>query len=268
MTDWSTAARAPWRGVRLERPVAISVRDVFHPVGRLPAAVYWRRRVLLLGLVLGLVVGGGWVSIAVATGSGATDVAAAAANRPGAPAAGTPSLERVVPSLAAVQVPTVPAAPRVTTPTATATTATQVTPTVVTPPARVVGGPCADDMITVEVRASPASAPVGSKPTFDLVVTNVSPVSCVRALDQGLQEIVLLDAAGARVWGSNDCFPAAGTDLRTLAAGQVVDDPVVWGGLTSEPTCTAPRVPPAAGAYVLRGRLDTKLSADAPFTLT
>jgi hypothetical protein len=42
---------------------------------------------------------------------------------------------------------------------------------------------------------------------------------------------------------------------------------VVWGGLTSEPTCTVPRVPPAAGAYALRGRLDTKVSADVPLIL-
>jgi hypothetical protein len=70
------------------------------------------------------------------------------------------------------------------------------------------------------------------------------------------------------VWGSNDCFPEASTDQRTLAAGQAVDFPIIWGGLTSEPTCTAPRVTPAPGAYVLRGRLDTKLSADAALTLT
>ena len=47
----------------------------------------------------------------------------------------------------------------------------------------------------------------GSKPTFELVVRNVSAVPCVRDLDKELQEILLLDADGARVWGSNDCFP-------------------------------------------------------------
>jgi hypothetical protein len=109
---------------------------------------------------------------------------------------------------------------------------------------------------------------VGSKPVLDLVVTNTSAVSCVRALDKGLQEVVLLDAAGGRVWGSNDCFPEATSDLRTLAAGQVVDFPITWGGLTSEPTCTAPRVAPPTGTYVLRGRLDTKLSADTALALT
>jgi hypothetical protein len=42
---------------------------------------------------------------------------------------------------------------------------------------------------------------------------------------------------------------------------------VVWGGLTSEPSCTAPRQTPGPGGYTLVGRLDTKLTAAAPLTL-
>jgi hypothetical protein len=41
----------------------------------------------------------------------------------------------------------------------------------------------------------------------------------------------------------------------------------VWGGLTSEPTCTALRANPAPGSYTVRGRLDTKVSPDTPLTL-
>ena len=58
----------------------------------------------------------------------------------------------------------------------------------------------------------------------------------MRTLDKGLQEIVLLDGAGNRVWGSNDCFPEASSDVRTLAPGEALAFPLVWGGLTSEPT--------------------------------
>jgi hypothetical protein len=122
-------------------------------------------------------------------------------------------------------------------------------------------------MIGLAARA-PATVPVGSEPTFELVVTNVSAVPCVRALDKELQELVLLDAAGHRVWGSNDCFPETAADPRTLAPGESVSLPVLWSGLTSEPTCTAPRVAPKAGSYVLRGRLDTLTGPDTPITLT
>jgi hypothetical protein len=122
-------------------------------------------------------------------------------------------------------------------------------------------------MIGLEVR-TPGTAAVGSKPTFELLVSNLSAVPCVRALDKGLQELLLLDSAGNRIWGSNDCFPEASSDPRTIAPGETVTIPLVWGGLTSEPTCTAPRSNPPAGNYVVRGRLDTKISADAPLALT
>ena len=128
------------------------------------------------------------------------------------------------------------------------------------------GGPCTDEMLGLVVRA-PATAAGGSKPTFELVVSNVSAVPCVRALDKGLQEIVLLDGSGNRLWGSNDCFPEASSDVRTLAPGEALAFPLVWGGLTSEPTCTAPRRTPGPGAYLLRARLDTKVSSAARLTL-
>ena len=76
---------------------------------------------------------------------------------------------------------------------------------------------------------------------------------CTRSLDAGLREIVLLDAAGTRVWGSNDCFPEPSSEPRTLAAGEAVSFPVQWGGLTSEPTCTAARVEPAGRALPAAG---------------
>jgi hypothetical protein len=224
---------------------------VLHPVGPLPAVVYWRRRLLVLGCAVGLLGGGGWVTTA-AMGSGPEDGTAAAA--PTGPAPAPPVLDQLVPSLAAVELPT-------TTPTPTGV------PEPV-PPGPVEGGPCTDDMISVEVRSDPASTPVGSKPTFHLVVTNVAPVSCVRTLDKGLQEVVLLDGAGTRLWGSNDCFPEASSDVRTLAAGEAVDFPVLWSGLGSEPGCAGDRAALPPGQYVLRARLDAKTSGDAALTLT
>ncbi|WP_222262541.1 MucR family transcriptional regulator [Modestobacter marinus] len=223
---------------------------MLHPVGPLPAVVYWRRRLLVLGCAVGLLGGGGWVT-AAAMGSDPEESTATAATGP-APA--PPVLDQVVPSLAAVELPTTTPAP------------TGVPEPVA--PGPVEGGPCTDDMISVEVRSDPASAPVGSKPTFHLVVTNVAPVSCVRTLDKGLQEVVLLDGAGTRLWGSNDCFPEAGSDVRTLAPGEAADFSVLWSGLGSEPGCAGDRAALPPGQYVLRARLDTKTSPDAALTLT
>ena len=238
---------APWR---------TTVLGVLHPVGPLPAAVYWRRRLLVLVLLLAVLGGGGWLVVAALTGGdgGTATSAAAATTDAGAQDDEPPALEQVVPSLASVQMPTPAAEPP-------AEPEPRPAPASPTP-----GGPCSDDMIGLEVR-SPGSAPVGGKPTFELVVTNVSSLPCVRVLDAGRQEVLLLDSAGSRVWGSNDCFPETSSDTRTLAPGESVAFPLTWGGLTSEPSCTAERTPPAPGQYVLRGRLDTKTSADVPFTL-
>jgi hypothetical protein len=223
---------------------------VLHPVGDLPAAVYWRRRLLVLTVLLAVLGGAGWLGFTLISGhDDGSASAAAAGSRTALP---DPALEKVVPSLDSVATPSPPAV-------SSADTAAA-------PPAPAAGGPCADDMLGLEVRA-PAAVALGSKPTFELVVTNASSVPCVRVLDKGLQELVLADLAGTRVWGSNDCFPEASSDTRTLAPGEAVSFPVVWGGLTSEPTCTAARTPPAPGDYLLRGRLDTKVSGDTALHL-
>jgi hypothetical protein len=121
-------------------------------------------------------------------------------------------------------------------------------------------------MIGITVLA-PATVAIGAKPTFQLLVTNNASVPCVRNLDKGQQELALSDTAGHRIWGSNDCFPEASSDTRTLAPHATAVFSVIWGGLTSAPGCTAPRVHPRPGAYLLRGRLATKLSPVVPIKL-
>jgi hypothetical protein len=229
---------------------------VLHPVGDLPAAVYWRRRLVVATLLVSVLGGGGWLGDRLIGKRAQLGTVAASSPAPRTePAA--PALDRVVPSLAGVRTPAV----------AAAAATTPVVPAAATTPAPVAGAPCADAMLSLQVRA-PASVAVGSKATFDLVVTNRSPVPCVRALDKALREVVLLDAAGNHVWGSNDCYPDSRSDSRTLAPAEAVSFPVGWDGLSSEPTCTAPRVSAAAGSYVLRGRLDTLIGPDVPLTLT
>jgi hypothetical protein len=231
---------------------------VLHPVGPLPSAVYWRRRLLVIVGLVGVLGGGGWLGVAVVTGGGNQQSDTVVAGATGEAPVPTPALELVVPSLAAVQVPT-PA------PTTAPTVEAEAS---APPPGPVSGDPCSDDMIAVGVRPDPASAPAGSKPTFTVEVTNTSAVACVRPLDKGLQEVILIDGGGNRVWGSNDCFPEASADTRTLQPGEVVAFPVLWSGLSSVPGCTGERTTPGPGSYVLRARLDTKVSSDATYTIS
>jgi hypothetical protein len=129
------------------------------------------------------------------------------------------------------------------------------------------GGPCTDEMIELTMRA-PAQVAVGSTPTLEIVVRNVSDVPCVRRLDKDLQEVLLFDAEGNRVWGSNDCRPERSDLSRTLVPGEGVALEIVWSGLSSAPDCAGERTTPAAGVYVLRGRLDAKITPDRHIRLT
>lgn len=203
---------------------------MLHPVGKLPAAVYWRRRALVLLVLLSVVGGGGWLA-ATGLGHWRANVATASATSPTT----VPALDQVVPSPAGLQ-------------------------------AAASAVPCSDGMIGVSVQAATRAA-VGARVSLKLVVANTSATPCLQALDQTLQEIVLLDAQGTRVWGSDDCTTESGHASRTLTPGEAVSIPVDWDGRTSAPTCSGARVPPPPGQYVLRGRLGTKVSADSALTL-
>jgi hypothetical protein len=122
-------------------------------------------------------------------------------------------------------------------------------------------------MIDLGLRAR-KSVPAGRKLTIELVVRNVSDVPCVRRIDSELQEIVLLDADGDRVWGSNDCLREKSDRRRTLEPEEGVALEVEWSGRTSEPTCTRERTAPSPGVYVLRGRLDDKTTPERRIRLT
>jgi hypothetical protein len=116
-------------------------------------------------------------------------------------------------------------------------------------------------MIDLTVRA-PTQVPAGSGVTLEIVVRNVSEAPCVRRLDGELQEVELFDADGERVWGSNDCRPEPSDRRATLAPGKAVALEIVWSGRSSSPGCAAQRAVPAPGVYVLRGRLDTKVTPE------
>ena len=57
------------------------------------------------------------------------------------------------------------------------------------------------------------------------------------------------------------------SDDRTLAPRQPVSFPMPWNGLSSDPHCTAQPSAPAAGSYVLRGRLDTVVAPVVPLSV-
>jgi hypothetical protein len=238
---------------------------VLHPVGPLPASVYWRRRVVAAATLLVVLVLG-WMALPDRDDSPRDTAAAAGSPSPGG---GTAS------SLAA----TPPAGDRGgagsggsggsgSASGGPASPAVAVNPQPASSAAPAPPAPCPDTALQLRVLPERPSYEVGEQPVLDLVVRNVSTVACVRDLGAAHQEVLLYDGHNRRLWSSNDCYPGGTRDPQVLGAGDSASFSVTWSGLSSRPKCAGERVRVGPGRYTLVGRLGTLLSQRAPIRLT
>lgn len=273
-------------------------------MGPLPAAVYWRRRLVAVAATTAVIILLAWALgsvIAPSRGDAETTLQPAAQTAPGAtgPASGPESAPPVQPIDPAgdgdgagggAGVPAGPpsdptADPPAGTATVDPTTSTGSVPSstservlpddtprapVPVPPAEPLPptGPvaCTNEMLRVGAEVADPETRIGQRPTFRLVVVNVSAQPCVRDLDGERQEIVVWSADLVhRLWSSNDCVNPDTDDLRTLVPGRPVAFSVRWAGRTTTPGCRAERhaVPP--GDYQIMTRIDDLISAPTPF---
>jgi len=211
-----------------------------HPVGRLPASTYWRRRgALALGVVLVVLL----VRSCTGGASAPTRSALSATPRPGATPAAT-SLAR----------PTA-------TPVRTASAAPAAPPT----QAPAMAG-CPDAALSLVSSTDQPSYAVGAAPALTLVVRNSGSVRCRRDLGSGIVELRVLSGSD-RIWSSNDCSTGRGSDLRTLAPGESRSVQLTWSGLRSQPGCAGDRAQARAGTYTLVARVGSLTRPGATFTI-
>lgn len=258
--------------------MTVTVSRVLQPVGPLPPSVYWRRRavtavaglVAVVGVSTSLAGGGadepsGQAPVPTSTGS--SPAAAPSATAPtgtGGSSADGPTAASDGPAEPSPAGTTEPAERSTTEPTPNEPTPTATTTTTAPDPA---GCPDADLGVVAEVE-QPAYA-VGEQPVFRLVVTNTGQQVCTRDLDASLQQVLVFGADGAsRLWSSSDCFPGGSDEFATLQPGEQRVYSVQWSGTTSEPGCTAPRVPVPAGQYSAVVTLGELTSQPVPFTLS
>jgi hypothetical protein len=236
---------------------------VLQPVGPLPPQVYWRRRLVLLGGVVLLMM----LGLAMCSGgSGPSHPAGGAALTSTPTPTGGSGVATITPSPGSAGGPapgTVPAtgstAPSASTPASTGTVAA--TPAGTGPP-----GPCPDAVLTVQAGTARPTYRVGETPVLKLSVRNTGLEPCVRDVGPRRQEMLLYDGS-TRIWSSNDCYPDGGTDVRTLAPGETVSATVVWSGLSSQPGCAGARTRVQAGSYRLIASVGTAKSKPAPLVL-
>jgi hypothetical protein len=248
---------------------------VLQPVGPLPPQVYWRRRLVVLGGALVVVLltvamcslggSGSGTPSGQSTGSrGGGAIGGSASPTPSATASG-PATITPSPGTAGGPAqgghPSGSAAPE----SSSAGAGTQQSGDGGTRPA---GPPqaCADSVLAVTASPGQPSYRVGETPVLKLSVRNTGAVSCVRDVGPREQEM-LMYAGSTRVWSSNDCYPDGGTDIRTLAPGETITSTVVWSGLGSQPGCAGKRSRVPAGTYEVTGRVGEVRSRSATLVL-
>jgi hypothetical protein len=273
---------------------------VLQPNGPLPAAVYWRRRVLAAAVLIAVIAALIWLVAAVAGHDDAQRAARLAGAGAGAgdvmwrvPQAAGDSASPTAASLATSPDPSQPpggAAPY-RFPAALAADSAGGAPRSYRPGDGALGAPaprgrvnatnppglrpplgpppaCPDQVTAVAAQPERPEYEAGARPVFRFVVTNTGRLACTRDLDPGLQELLVFAADGAtRVWSSNDCYPGGGVDVRLLRPGETVAASLTWSGRSSHPGCAGQRVPVPAGDYVVVARLGQLTSPPTRFHL-
>ncbi|HSV67809.1 MAG TPA: hypothetical protein VLJ59_18155 [Mycobacteriales bacterium] len=244
---------------------------MLQPVGPLPPSVYWRRRLAVAGGLFVILL----IGLAMCSGSSGDPRQTGAVDSPDL---SVPVPTRT-PSAAITASPGTaggPAPGPALTPSGPARTGPARTGPAGAGPAgsgpvqnapTAAPRPCPDSAILLAVSVAKPSYRIGDTPALKLTIRNRSDVACTRDVGARQQQILVYDGR-TRLWSSNDCYPEGATDVRTLAAGQVVSSTVMWSGLSSQPGCTGARARVKAGTYQIIGQLGGLTSPAAKLVLT
>jgi hypothetical protein len=221
-------------------------------VGPLPPAVYWRRRVVVLGglLVAVLLL----TSLCSTSSSGKAGQARTAGSRSSAGAEATATV--LTPTTAdPSEIPTSPPAPGPAGPPPPATTNAAPAPT----------GLCADADISVVAAPVATTVKLGSTLKIYLKVKNTSNRACGRDVGADAQELVIQQGK-AKLWSSDDCDKLHGTDVKSFGPGIEVSFYVIWDGKGTSAGCDKKALP-APGTYQVTARLAAKFSDPVSLTI-
>ncbi|MGN0124927.1 MULTISPECIES: hypothetical protein [Rhodococcus] len=244
---------------------------MLEPTGPLPPEIYWRRRVLAIGVsvvVLALVI---WLVVALTGGDDPDqnpEPAAAEVSTSATTTAADASADAASASTTRSGEASASSGSRGAGGSA-AEDADDDSSTTTTSAAPVPPGQCSDQSLAVRVTSDEPNYRVGSEPDFTIVITNIGTSPCERDLGAGLQQVLVYSLDGnERLWANTDCFPESTADIRSLDPGDQAAYSVKWSATTSEPGCQAPREPVGPGAYTVVGQLGGLRSVPEPFNIT
>lgn len=232
-------------------------------VGPLPAAVYWRRRAVVLTAVAIVVLilfyscsgsGGG-----KPTGAGATTATTSAA-----PAETGQVLTPTIEPSATASPP--PATSAFVLPTSNAGGGDDGTDEAGQ------SGNCSDTEMVVTATPASGKAQAGAPVDFTIRFRNSGKRTCNRDIGADAQELRLMDGQTV-IWSSDDCNARHGSDVRKFGPDEAVSFTLTWNGkrsrdATGAKVCADSTKAPDIGAYQLVGRLNTAYSSPAGLRLT
>ncbi|WP_203828804.1 adhesin [Actinoplanes palleronii] len=235
-------------------------------VGPLPPAVYWRRRVVVLGaLLLGIIV---WF-VACSHGdddkpntkNASSQLPTPEPGKSSASASPTPDdglLDSAPPGGQAYPDPDPVKSSAAPDP----GDLLQTTAPGVNTDVNAAGNACTDAEMQVTPVPGATKVKRGVPLAITLTIKNIGTRTCTRDVGADPQELYL-EQGVQKYWSSDKCNPTKGSDVATFAPGAEKTFNVTWNGRQST-ACSgaAPAGPaPAAGEYQLRGRLDGIISA-------
>ncbi|TDB70049.1 hypothetical protein [Micromonospora sp. KC721] len=240
-------------------------------VGPLPSAVYWRRRVVVLGAALLFLV------VVLYSCNGPEDAVKkpGANSTPSSPPGSPSATASPTPEFASPSVGPDAAAPGGPGGASGASADPSVAPVGGTGTGSGSGpgpggdeGTCTDAEITVTPVALPSVVQPGALVDLQLWVKNKSQRTCSRDVGADRQELFIKSGAET-VWSSDTCGTGKGSDVQSFTPGFERSYQLTWngrdatkcaGGVAAGPT-------PSPGAYQVFARVGTKLSEPVKLTI-
>jgi hypothetical protein len=130
------------------------------------------------------------------------------------------------------------------------------------------GENCADSEMSVTPVPAATTVKRGTPLTIRLKIKNIGTRTCKRDVGADPQELYI-DQGARKYWSSDTCSNVHGSDVETFAPGAEREFTVTWNGRETS-TCSgglAAGPAPIAGQYEVRGRLGVKISNPVGLTI-
>lgn len=220
-----------------------------HPVGPEPPSVYWKRRAIVVGAVLLVLIG--LIMLWPSGGSSNTSAASSPSPRPSASGG---------PSPAASPKSSGSAAPSPTSSVTASASASAV-------PSTTAVTDCKDSEISVATAVDTEAPKAGSEVTFTMTIANNSGAPCKRDVGAAVNRIEVT-SGGYHVWASDDCSPGGPNQVETIPAGQAFAVQAVWPGTVTQTGCPTPQQKSQPGTYAVTGTNGDVTGTSTMFSLT